>query len=430
MSVSTENDRSALPGSKVSARRRRASPSRVREAVIINAVRTPIGKANGCFSSIHAADLLAHTLEALIERSGLDPSTVDDHISGCVSQIGEQTYNIARNAWLAAGLPESVPATSVDRQCGSSQQAVQFAAQAVMAGTQDLVIASGVESMTRVPIGSSMAGESPFPPSMMDRYDGRLVPQGVSAELVAARWNISRMEQDDFAYRSHVRAAAATQHGNFNREVSPVCVEQDPESSVLVEVDEGIRFEPDRDRMGELAPAFESATYEALFPGELNWSVTAANSSQLSDGAAAVIVAAADFAAREGLKARARIVSFAVAANDPVLMLVAIAPATHLALERAGLRMDDIHVVEVSEAFASPVLAWKRDMEISDDWFEANVNPNGGAIALGHPLGASGTRLLTTLLGELERRGDRYGLQVMCEGGGMANATIIERLDV
>jgi acetyl-CoA acyltransferase len=397
------------------------------QAVIVDAVRTPIGKVDGALALVHPADLLGHTVIALLNRAGVDPSKIDDHIAGCVSQVGEQSYNIARNAWLSGGLPETVPATTIDRQCGSSQQAVQFAAQAVMAGTNHLVVASGVESMSRVRLGTSMAGASPFPETMVSRYRDKLVPQGIAAELVASRWRISRDEQDDFGYRSHLLAGAATRAGHFKQEIEPMPVTDGDGSEILIDVDEGIRLDPDRERMRALPPAFQESRYEELFPGELVWSITAGNSSQISDGAAAVLVADEGTAAALGLGWRARIVSFAVAANDPVLMLTATIPATHKALASARLELSQIDVVEISEAFASPVLAWKRDMDVSDVWFDDRVNPNGGAIALGHPLGASGTRLLSSLVFELERRGGRYGLQVMCEGGGMANATIIER---
>jgi acetyl-CoA acyltransferase len=271
-----------------------------------------------------------------------------------------------------------------------------------------------------------MAGASPFPEAMVSRYQGRLVPQGIAAELVASRWKISRDEQDDFGYRSHLRAGVATREGYFKQEIEPARAKRSDASDSSLDVDEGVRLDPDRERMRALPPAFQSPFYAELFPGEIDWSVTAGNSSQISDGAAAVLIADEETARELGLEWRARIVSFAVTANDPVLMLTATIPATQMALAHAGLELSQIEVVEISEAFASPVLAWKRDMGVSDDWFEEHVNPNGGAIALGHPLGASGTRLLTSLIFELQRRGGRYGLQVMCEGGGMANATIIE----
>jgi len=397
----------------------------VREAVIVEAVRTPIGKRGGAYADVHPVELLSPVLRELFERTGVDPATVDDHIAGCVSQIGDQSLNVARNAWLAAGLPETVPSTTVDRQCGSSQQAVHFAAQGVLAGAYDLAVASGVEHMTRVPLGSSVAGGNPFPPSLAVRYEGKLVPQGVSAELIAAMWGISREQQDDFGFRSHIRAAGATRDGRFRRHLVPVKPDGDGE---LLEHDEGIRMEPDRDRMRALEPAFRAEAFEELFPGRIGWTVTAGNSSQISDGAAALMVASRDRAEALGLSPRARLVSFAVVGDDPVYMLTGPIPATRKVLDRAGLRLEDVDVVEINEAFASVVLAWKLELGIPEDWFEEHVNPNGGAIAMGHPVGATGAKLMTDLVSELERREGRFGLQVMCEGGGMANATIVERL--
>jgi acetyl-CoA acetyltransferase family protein len=370
-------------------------------------------------------DLLSGVLRDLVDRTGLDAALVDDHIAGCVSQVGDQSLNVARNAWLAAGLPERVPSTTVDRQCGSSQQAIHFAAQGVMAGVNDLVVASGLEHMTRVPLGSSMAGGNPFPPSLSVRYEGKLVPQGISAELIASKWRISREEQDDLGYRSHQRAARATREGWFREHLVLVKPDNDGE---LLDLDEGVRMEPDRDRMRTLEPAFRSPAFEEMFPGQLWWTVTAGNSSQISDGAAAVLVASAEWAEELGLQPRARLVSFAVVGDDPVLMLTGTIPATRMALDRAGVGLQDVDVVEVNEAFASVVLAWQRELDIPSAWFEEHVNPNGGAIALGHPVGASGARIMADLVGELERRGGRYGLQVMCEGGGMANATLVERV--
>jgi len=397
----------------------------MREAVIVEAVRTPVGKRGGAYADVHPVELLSPVLRELFERTGVDPTTVDDHIAGCVSQIGDQSLNVARNAWLAAGLPETVPSTTVDRQCGSSQQAVHFAAQGVLAGAYDLAVASGVEHMTRVPLGSSAAGGTPFPPSLALRYEGKLVPQGVSAELIAAMWGISREEQDDFGFRSHARAARATRDGRFRRHLVPVKPDGGDE---LLEHDEGIRMAPDRDRMRALEPAFRADAIEELFPGRIGWTVTAGNSSQISDGAAALLVASRDRAEALGLPPRARLVSFAVVGDDPVYMLTGPIPATRKALDRAGLRLEDVDVVEINEAFASVVLAWKRELGIPDDWFEEHVNPNGGAIAMGHPVGATGAKLMADLVSELERREGRFGLQVMCEGGGMANATIVERL--
>jgi acetyl-CoA acyltransferase len=396
----------------------------LREAVVLEAVRTPVGKRGGAYAAIHPVDLLASVLRELIDRTGVDPATIDDHIAGCVSQIGDQSLNVARNAWLAGGLPETVPATTVDRQCGSSQQAIQFAAQAVLAGTCDLVIASGIEHMTRVPLGSSAAGGNPFPPSLSVRYEGKLVPQGISAELIASRWKISRDEQDDFGYRSHERASRATREGWFRRQLALVKPNGGGE---LLDRDEGIRVEPDRDRMRTLEPAFKAEAFDEMFPGSIGWTVTAGNSSQISDGAAAVLIASREKAEELGLAPRARLVSFAVVGEDPVLMLTGPIPATRRVLSRAGLRLQDVDVVEINEAFSSVVLAWKRALHVPEEWFDAHVNPNGGAIAIGHPVGASGARLMVDLLGELDRRRGRYGLQVMCEGGGMANATVVER---
>jgi acetyl-CoA acyltransferase len=390
----------------------------MREAVIVEAVRTPVGKKEGKLAGWHPVDLLGEVLRAAVERTGLDPSQVDDHIAGCVSQTGEQAINIARNAWLAAGLPEEVPAVTIDRQCGSSQQSAHFAAQGVISGAYDLVIASGVESMTRVPMGiTAQQGPGfPFSQKMMDRYEGGLVPQGVSAEIIAERWDLSRGELDDFGARSHERAAAATEDGKFENEILPIKVDgqSGPE---LFERDEGIRFPVDREKMATLPTPFKDGGV-----------VTAGNSSQISDGAAALVIASREKAEELGLRPRARFHSFALAGVDPIAMLTGPIPATRKVLDRAGLRLDDIAAVEINEAFASVVLAWKKELEISDGWFEANVNPNGGAIALGHPLGASGAKLMATLLNEVERRQARYGLQTMCEGGGESNATVIERL--
>ena len=401
--------------------------SALREAVVVGAVRTPIGKRGGSLAGIHPVDLLAGVLRELMERTGADPGQVEDHITGCVSQVGEQSINIGRNAWLAAGFPEEIPGTTIDRQCGSSQQAVHFAAQGVLAGAYDLVVASGVESMTRVPMGSSMAGQSPWGDQLVARYEGKLVPQGISADLIATRWNLSRDEADDFGYRSHLRAAAATREGRLRGEIMPLKVTLGGEERLL-DADEGIRMEPDRERMRDLPPAFQAPMWEELFPGELHWTVTAGNSSQISDGAAAVLIADRRVAESLGLPVRARFVSFALAGDSPILMLTAPIPATRRVLDRGGLTLDDVDVVEINEAFATVVLAWKKELGVDDAWFEERVNPNGGAIAVGHPLGATGAKLLTTMLHELERRGGRYGLQTMCEGGGMANAMLIERL--
>jgi acetyl-CoA acyltransferase len=400
----------------------------IRDAVIVEAVRTPIGKRNGALKEFHPADLLGEVLREVIARTGIDPGRIDDHITGCVSQVGEQTYNIGRLSWLSAGLPEEVPSVSLDRQCGSSQQAVHFAAQGVMAGVYDLVIASGVENMTRVPMGASWVGGSPISPQLSARYEGKLVPQGISADLIATKWSITRDESDDFGYRSHVRAAAATRAGRFHREMLPLKVPGEDGAQRVLDRDEGIRMEPDREKMRELGPAFQSETFEQMFPGRLNWTVTAGNSSQISDGASAVLIGSREKVRELGLTPRARLVSFALAGDSPILMLTAPIPATRRALGRAGISLEDVDVVEINEAFASVVLAWKRELDVEDDWFDEHVNPNGGAIAMGHPLGATGAKLMTGMLHELERRGGRYGLQTMCEGGGTANATVIERL--
>src|SRR6184192_747128 len=401
----------------------------VREAVIVEAVRSPIGKRNGSLKDYHPVDLLADVLKELVNRSGVDPGQIEDNITGCVSQVGEQSLNTGRNAWLAAGFPEEIPATTVDRQCGSSQQSIHFAAQGVMAGAYDLVVASGVENMTRVPMGSSTTGQNPFGQQMLARYDGKLVPQGISADLIASKWNITREESDDFSYRSHVKAASATRAGYFKREMLPLKVTGPDGEQILLDYDEGIRMEPDRERMRTLQPAFQNPAMEELFPGQLHWTVTAGNSSQISDGASAVLIASREKAEELGLTPRARFLSFALAGDSPILMLTAPIPATKRSLDKAGLTLQDIDVVEINEAFATVVLAWKKELGVDDQWFDEHVNPNGGAIAVGHPLGATGAKLMTTMLHELERRGGRYGLQTMCEGGGMANATIIERLD-
>jgi acetyl-CoA acyltransferase len=392
----------------------------MREAVIVDAVRTPIGKGKpgGALSSVHPVDLHAHAIRTLVERTGVDPSRIDDVIGGAVGQIGEQSANTTRWAALAAGLPESVPAVTVDRQCGSSQQALHFASQGVIAGAYDLAIASGIESMSRIPIGSQTAGKDPFGDGVAHRYAEGLVPQGISAELIAAKWNLSRTELDEFSAMSHERAAKSWKDGLFDREVAPVSVGES-----LVSQDESIRPSTTVEVLAGLRAAFQDPHWEQRFP-HLDWRVTAGNSSPVNDGSAALLVAGADVARELGLTARARVHSFAVVGDDPLLMLTGVIPATQKVLARAGLGIDDIDAFEVNEAFASVVLAWQR--ETGADL--AKVNQHGGAIALGHPLGASGARLMTTLLGVLESTGGRYGLQVMCEAGGLANATIIERL--
>ena len=387
-----------------------------REAVIVEAVRTPLGKRNGKLKDWHPVDLLAEVLNETIARSNIDAGKVDDVICGCVSQVGEQSLNVGRNAWLAAGLPEEVPATTVDRQCGSSQQAAHFAAQGVISGAYDIAIACGVENMTRVPMGSSIqSGGFPFSDRLMSRYEGGLVQQGISAEIIADKWNISRQESDEFGARSHERAGQATQNGAFKREIFPIKVETE-NGTELFETDEGIRT-PNLEKMGQLPPAFKE-----------DGVVTAGNSSQITDGASAVLIMTPEKAQELGLRPRARFHSFALAGTDPISMLTGPIPATQKVLARSGLDLKDIDLVEINEAFATVCLAWKKELGIDDAWFDERVNVNGGAIALGHPLGASGARLMTTLLNALEERGGRYGLQTMCEGGGLANATIIEVL--
>ena len=380
-------------------------------AVIVDAIRTPLGRRNGRLAGWHPVDLTAHVLSTLVTRNDLDPEVVDDVITGCVSQVGEQSLNISRNALLAAGFPESVPGTTVDRQCGSSQQALHFAAQGVIAGAYDVAIAAGIENMSRVQMGSSVLTSDPFGPKLTQRYPN-LVPQGISAELIAEKWAISREELDAFSLQSHQRAARATEEARFDREIVPVPVDVDGTREIMT-VDEGLRVDSSAERLAQLKPAFKP-----------DGVITAGNSSQISDGAAAMLITSEEAAARLGLTPRARIAAFALAGSDPILMLTAPIPATGQVLDRAGLALDDIDRIEINEAFASVILAWER--EIRPDMERVNVN--GGAIALGHPLGASGARLAATLLNELERSGGRYGLQVMCEGGGMANATILERL--
>ncbi len=385
-------------------------------AVIVDAIRTPLGRRNGKLKNWHPVDLAAETLKALIDRTGIDPGLIDDVVMGCVMQVGEQAFNIGRNAVLAAGWPDTVPATTIDRQCGSSQQAAHFAAQGVMAGAYDIVVAAGVEVMTRVPMGSAMADGKygfPFGTAVGARYapQGGLVPQGISAELIADKWNISRDDMDSFGLRSQTYALRATNEGRFDREILPVL---DAEGNMMT-TDEGLR-DTTMESLGMLKPSFR--------PVEEGGRVTPGNASQITDGASAILIMSEEKANELGLTPRARFVNFSLAGDDPRYMLTAPIPATHKVLQRAGLTIDDIDLVEINEAFASVVLAWEKELHPDMD----RVNQNGGAIALGHPLGCSGARLMTTLLNELERTGGRYGLQTMCEGGGMANATIIERL--
>ena len=397
----------------------------MQDAVIVDAVRTPIGKGKpgGALVRLHPVDLHAHVIRSLIERTGIDPAAVDDVISGAVGQIGEQSMNTARWAALAAGLPESVPAVTVDRQCGSSQQAIHFAAQGVLAGAYEVVIASGVESMSTVPIGSQAAGRDPFGPRVAARYPDGLVPQGISAELIAARWDLGRTQLDEFAAESHRRAAAAWADGRFAAEVAPLKAPAADGSLAQISTDESVRPGTSPAILDALKPAFRAEVWEQRFP-QIGWRVTAGNSSPINDGAAAVLITSSEAARRLGLRPRARLHAFAVAGDDPVYMLTGIVPATRKVLDRAGLTLADIGAFEVNEAFASVVLAWQA--ETGADL--AKVNINGGALALGHPLGASGARLMTTLVSVLEQTGERYGLQTMCEAGGLANATIIERL--
>ncbi len=384
----------------------------MREAVIVDAVRTPLGRRNGALSDRHPADLAAETLKALAERTSLDPSVVDDVIMGCVSQVGEQTYNIARNAVLGAGWPETVPGVTIDRQCGSSQQAVHFAAQGVMAGSYDVVVAAGVESMSRVPMGSSAGNSNPFGELMRSRYQDSLVPQGLSAEMIAEQWNLSREDLDRIGYDSQMRAIRATEEGRFDNEIVPIEVKADGVTTT-VSVDEGLRHSTTLEGLANLKPAFKE-----------DGVVTAGNSSQITDGSAAILIMSREKADSLGMKPRARFVGFSLAGTDPITMLTGPIPATRKVLERSGMSIGDIDLFEVNEAFAAVIGAWLHETGV--DWDK--VNPNGGAIALGHPLGASGARLMTTLVNELERSGGRYGLQTMCEGGGLANGTIIESL--
>ena len=379
------------------------------EAYIVGAVRTPVGRRNGGLSGVHPVDLAAHVLSELMTRTGADPSAVEDVIMGCVSQVGPQAIDIARNAWLSAGLPEGVPGVTIDRQCGSSQQAVHFAAQGVLSGMQDLVVAAGVESMSMVPMGTSVALPMkeglapPFGDGWRERYGNQEISQFRGAQLICEKWGFKRAQLEEFSYESHQRAIRAIDEGRFDREITPVAG---------VTADEGPRRDTSLEKMAELKPLREG------------WELTAATASQISDGAAALLIASPTAVRRHGFTPRARIHSLAVVGSDPVYMLTAPMPATEAALGRGHLGVEDIDVFEVNEAFAPVLLAWSADTGASLE----KANPNGGAIALGHPLGATGAILMTKLLHELERTGGRYGLQTMCEGGGQANATIIERL--
>lgn len=388
--------------------------------VIVDAVRTPVGrgKVGGALAAIHPTDLLAVTFQAIVERNAIDPGTVDDVIVGCVSQVGEQSASVGRVAWLSAGYPQHVPSTTVDRRCGSSQQAIHFAAQGFASGAYDIVIAAGVESMSRVPMFSARVGKDPYGEGMHARYPKGLIPQGVAAEVIAARWKISREQMDAFSVQSHLRAARSHELGHFLSETVPVNVASNP-----IVCDETVRPSTTFEALSKLLPSFVDHAAKQRFPN-IQWSVTAGNSSQLADGAAAVLLMSERTASRLHLRARARFVAFDVMGDDPISMLTAPIPSTRRALAKAGLLVEDIDLFEVNEAFSSVPLAWLREFNVDPD----RLNASGGAVALGHPLGASGTRLMATLLNGLERTQGRYGLQTMCEAGGMANTTIIERM--
>ncbi|MFF1396712.1 thiolase family protein [Streptomyces sp. NPDC058287] len=389
----------------------------MRDAVIVEAVRTPVGKGkpNGTLAHVHPVELLAHTLRTLVRRAGIDPTQIDDVIGGTVDQVAEQAMNTTRYAVLSAGFPESVPATTVDRQCGSSQQAVHFAAQGVISGAYDMVIAGGVESMSRVPMWSNVPeGADPFGPGVAARYPEGLVPQGVSAELIAAKWSLSRDLMDGYAAESHRKAAQAWADGLFDAEVAPL---------EGVTRDESVRPGTTAEILAGLKPAYYDPHFAERFP-QIDWSVTAGNASPINDGASAVLITTSENAARLGLRPLARLHSFTVTGSDPLLMLTGVIPATEKVLRRAGLELGDIDLFEVNEAFAAVVLAWLQETGADP----AKLNVHGGAIALGHPLGASGTRLMTTLVHAMRARGARYALQTMCEAGGLANATVLEAL--
>ena len=388
--------------------------------VIVDAIRSPMARAkpDGALAELHPVDLLSQVLQQLIARTGIDPGTVDDVICGCVSQAGEQAGTPGRLAWLAAGLPLHVPSTTIDRKCGSSQQAVHFAAQAIMAGTQEIVIACGVESMSRVPMGSSRMRQNTTGARFDERYAPGLVCQGVSADLVAAKWGLTRSQLDEYAARSHQRAHTTQSSGSFAREIVAM---QTPAG--LVSADETIRASTTAEKLAGLKAVFESEELSARFP-QIQWSTTAGNASQMTDGASAMLIMSEQRAQQLGLRPRARFVAFDVMGDDPLYMLTAPIPATQRVLAKAKMKLEDIQHYEINEAFASVPLAWQKELKADGE----RLNPRGGAIALGHPLGASGVRLMTTMLHALEDSGQRYGLQSMCEAGGMANATIIERL--
>jgi acetyl-CoA acyltransferase len=381
----------------------------MRDAVVVEAVRTPVGKRNGGLAGVHPADLSSHVLAALAERAGIDPAVVEDVVWGCVGQVGEQTFDIARNAVLGAGWPESVPGVTLDRQCGSSQQAVSFAAASVLAGHYDMVVAGGVESMSRVPMGMSAAGKMPFGAGFLERYAGTMPNQGIGAEMIVDRWGFSRSQLDEFSLASHEKAAVAQDEGRFAAEIAAVTA---PDGT-SVEADEGVRRGSTLDKLAQLKPAFRE-----------NGTITAGNSSQISDGAAALLITTSEKAAELGLTPIARVHTAVVVGDDPVIMLTGPIPATALALKRSGLSISDIGVFEVNEAFAPVPLAWLAETGADP----ARLNPSGGAIAIGHPLGGSGARIMTTLVHRMRATGARYGLQTMCEGGGQANATVLELL--
>jgi acetyl-CoA acyltransferase len=402
----------------------------MRDAVIVDAVRTPVGKGKpgGAYAEVHPVELHAHVLRSLVERvPGLEPGEVDDVIGGAVGQVGEQSGNTTRFAALAAGFPESVPGVTVDRQCGSSQQALSFAAQGVVAGGYDIAIASGVESMSRIRIGSQTevdgVAQDVAGPGVRERYAPGLIPQGVSAELIARRWHLGRAQLDEFALASHQKAAAAWAEGRFAGEVVPLKTARADGTVALLETDETVRPGTTREALAGLRTPFADERWTSRF-GDIDWTVTAGNASPYNDGAAALLVTTSEIAAARGWTPRARVHTATVTGDDPVYMLTGIIPATAKVLARAGLSIADIDAFEVNEAFASVVLAWLAETGVDP----AKTNINGGAISIGHPLGASGARIATTLLGVLEQTGGRYGLQTMCEAGGTANATIVERI--
>jgi acetyl-CoA acyltransferase len=388
-------------------------------AVIVDAVRSPMGrgKSTGALAGLHPADLLAQVLSALVDRSSLDPALVDDVLIGCVGGAGEQSATPGRQALLAAGWPTSVPSVTIERKCGSGQQAVEFAAAGIVAGLYDIAVAGGVESMSRVPMGSARMGADPFGVGVRERFPV-LVPQGVSAELVAQRFGLSRTQLDGYSARSHARAESTRVDGGFKDEIAPIVA-----GGAAVTEDETIRAGTTVEKLGELAAAFGSDDMVAQFP-DVEWKVTAGNSSQITDGAAALLLMSEERASELGLRPRARILASSVCGDDPTLMLTGPIPATHRVLARAGVSIEDVDAIEVNEAFASVPLAWQAEFGVPED----RLNPRGGAIALGHPLGASGARLMTTMINHLEATGGRLGLQTMCEAGGMANATLIERM--